>query len=304
MPSKRRAQRVAYTDDEDGDNAADAFHDAEARPKRKKARTVSRGASADSGDVVDEDAVVDVDGDIEDTRFLPDPQPSGSRSISPANASVKLRLPGRSKEKEKAAKPSKLSKKPKRAVLSSDSEEDFNEPIAVVTSDEDFDPGVEFASNKKGSKGRSGKGGASKGNGKARAVRMEEEESDEEVVFRDERKALVSAPLDVPKRDLKDTSDPLDEPVPKRRKLPPIKKNKQPGSTSTGPSTPAAHKLLGAVASVEKKETLTPAPTSNQIGVRKPAYASTDINLLDSSVYSELFRSTVWIVTIASYLPC
>ncbi|KAI0709511.1 hypothetical protein C8Q76DRAFT_799508 [Earliella scabrosa] len=297
-PVKRRIQRIE-SDDEDAVDPP-SYDD---EPRSKKARTYSRGASSDSIDdrfaPVVEDEDVDIDGDIEDTRFLPDPQPVASRSTSPPAPSIKLKIPtastsSKSRPKEKEAKPVKSSKsagkKPKRQVVYTDSEEEFADPDVVITDDDDFDPEPEHASSKKGTKAKGVKLVIGKGKGKS--AKKEEKE----ITFRDERKLPPPPPtLDPPKPKAEDESrssfvDPLDEPIPKKRKLPPIKKNKPAGAGTTGPSTPAIKPAVAPAA--EKKETLTPAPTSNQVGVRRPAGASTDVNLLDSSVYSELFKST------------
>ena len=243
-----------------------------------------------------EDEDVDIDGDIEDTRFLPEPQATASRSISPITSSSKRKHSNasssklRPKEKEKSSKSSKPSKKRRQVVFTDSEEEDFDDPDVVVTDDDDFEPEPDHGLNKKGVKPRGVKlliGGA-----KGKAAKKEEKE----ITFRDERKLPPTAHTapEFSKRvdEGSKPPDPLDEPILKKRKLPPIKKNKPAGGTSTGSSTPAASKPSVAV-SVEKKETLTPALTSNQVGTRKLAGASSDINLLDSSVYSELFRSAV-----------
>ncbi len=278
-------------------------------PRLKKARTISRAVSNDSGedayggDAVDED--VDIEGDIEDTRFLPDPPPSTSRPISPASG-TKRRLSNaaasssksRTKNKElKSSKSSKSSGKKRRTVVWTDDEDEdeFNDPDVVVTDDGDFDPEPGY-SNKKGAvKGKIGKV-MGKASGKGAAGKKE----DKEITFRDERKLAQPPVAEYVRRAKEDevakpTPNVMDEPIPKKRKLPPIKKNKPAGSISIGPSTPAPR---AAVATPAKKEepaptTLTPAPTSNQAGVRKAAGASTDLNLLDSSVYSELFLRAV-----------
>ena len=151
---------------------------------------MSRGTSADAGDggyigdvARDEDVEIDVDGEIEDTRFLPDPQPSESLSISPTSTTVKLRLPARAKEKEKVPKHSKATKKPKRSVVFSDSEEEFEEPDIVITSDEDFDPQTEFSSGRRRGKGKAGKMPTGKLSGKLKATQLEEEEESEDCGF-------------------------------------------------------------------------------------------------------------------------
>ncbi|RPD80298.1 hypothetical protein L226DRAFT_530467 [Lentinus tigrinus ALCF2SS1-7] len=289
--TKRRIQRI----ESDNEEQAPSYEPNVPEPRPKKARTLSLGASADSVDdlaaVEDED--IDIDGDIEDTRFLPEPQAAASRSISPIASSSKRKSAAasssksRPKEKEKSSKGSKSGKK-RRQVVFTDSEEDFDDPDVVVTDDDDFEPAPDYATSKKTVKPRGVKllvGGA-----KGKAAKKE----DKEITFRDERKLLPPAPpaAQPSKRVDEGTrhSDSLDEPVPKKRKLPPIKKNKPAGGTSTGSSTPAASKP-NVAAAADKKETLTPALTSNQVGTRKLAGASSDINLLDSSVYSELFRS-------------
>ncbi|KAM5534073.1 hypothetical protein V8D89_012254 [Ganoderma adspersum] len=306
--SKRRIQRIDSDDEDLVAVLGPPSHDQDiSEPRLKKARTVSRGASNDSGeeddyggDGADED--IDIEGDIEDTRFLPDPPPSASRPLSPA-PSAKHRLSNatasssKSRTKDKELKPSKSSKssgKKRRAVVWTDDEDEdeFNDPEVVVTDDDDFDPEPGFSSKKAGVKGRSGKIV-----GKASGKNVAGKKEDKEITFRDERK-LTQPPVAEPVRRAKGdevaklTPDAMDEPIPKKRKLPPIKKNKPAGSTSTGPSTPAPRAVAAAPAKKEEPTsttTLTPAPTSNQVGVRKPVGASTDVNLLDSSIYSELF---------------
>ncbi|KAH9945911.1 uncharacterized protein BXZ73DRAFT_95431 [Epithele typhae] len=299
-PAKRRAQRIAYTDDED--DAADA---ASAAPVHKKARTVSRAASADpeEGSLVDEDVDVDIDGDdhgntnADDTRFLPDPQASTSRPLSPVQQSVKLRLPGNisamastlpdsTKNRGKDKRIVKPTKKVKRSVVFSDSEDERFAPPRRAKSkskgmDEGFELDAEVVASKKTSRASSvTKTAKASGSGKEKEKEKEKEPPVPPVV--DPARREDSGPRSMP--------DPLSEPIPKKRKLPPIKKNKQPGSGSAGPSTPASHRTVPpAPTPVEKREGL--APTTNQVGQRKPAGASTDLNLLDSSVYSELFRS-------------
>ncbi|PIL24205.1 hypothetical protein GSI_13958 [Ganoderma sinense ZZ0214-1] len=307
--SKRRIQRID-SDDEDlvavlGPPSSSYDQDI-SEPRLKKARTVSRGASNDfgeddyGGDGADED--IDIEGDIEDTRFLPDPPPSTSRQISPA-PTTKRRLSNatasssksRTKDKElKSSKSSKSSGKKRRAAVvwtDDEDEDEFNDLDVVITDNDDFDPEPGFSNKKSSVKGKSGKA-MGKASGKGASGK-----EDKEITFRDERK-LAQPPAPEPVRRAKEDEvakpapEFMDEPIPKKRKLPTIKKNKPVGSTSTGPSTPAPR---AAAATPAKKEeptpttTLTPAPTSNQVGVRKPAGASTDLNLLDSSVYSELF---------------
>ncbi|KAI1794585.1 hypothetical protein LXA43DRAFT_1114274 [Ganoderma leucocontextum] len=304
--SKRRIQRIDSDDDDlVATLGASSYDQGVSEPRQKKARTVTRGrgASKDSGEDDYEGDARDEDVDIEDTRFLPDPPPSTSRPISPA-PSTRRRLSNatasssksRTKDKEsKSSKPSKSSGKKRRAVVWTDDEDEdeFNDPDVVVTDDDDFNPEPGFSSKKVGVKGRNGKV-VGKATGKGAGGKKE----DKEITFRDERK-VVQPPAAEPVRRVKEdevaksTPDVMDEPIPKKRKLPPIKKNKPAGSISTGPSTPAPR--APTVTPARKEEpaapttTLTPAPTSNQIGVRKPVGASTDINLLDSSVYSELF---------------
>lgn len=314
-PAKRRIQRI---ESEDEDVDPPSYDPDTEEPRSKKARTHSGGGSDDSIDdrfgPPAEEEDVDIDGDIEDTRFL---HPNASRSISPL-PSVKLKLSNaaassskpRTKEKEaKSAKSSKSSgKKPKRQVVYTDSEEEFDDQDVVVTDDGDFEP-EEYGASKKGAKGRGVK--LIIGKGKRKSVKKDEKG----ITFRDERKLLPPSStiessrrgkVDDDKRNKseEDTrfraendgpksafNDPLDEPIPKKRKLPPIKKNKPAGASTTGPPTAAVKPPVAAP--TEKKESLTPAPTSNQVGVRKPAGASTDVNLLDSSVYSELFKGAV-----------
>ncbi|KAI8989659.1 hypothetical protein BD414DRAFT_484860 [Trametes punicea] len=303
-PSKRRVQRIESDDEGDESHAYGASNDASAEgSRRKKTRRASLDSSREERDV-DAEGEVDVDiendGDIEDTRFLPEPQAVASRSLSPA-AGVKRRpsnsAVSSSKVRPRDSKSSKSkssSKKPRRQVVWTDDEdEEFDDPDVVVTDDDNFDPDPDFSSSKKGAKSKGAKAGVGKAVGKSKSGREKEEK---EITFRDERKLLPSVPESSRRPEgTKSTPvppiDPTDEVKLQKRKLPPIKKNKPPTAGSTAPSTPSATKPIPAVS--EKKDTLIPAPTSNQVGQRKPAGASTDLNLLDSSVYSELFKSTV-----------
>lgn len=280
-------------------------------PRSKKVRTTSRGTSSASREdnYVDnaEDEDVDIDGDGEDTRFLPDPSPPVSHPQSPGPSTTRrlsniAASSSQSRTKDKDAKSSKSNRssgKKRRAVVWTDDEdEELNNPNVVITDDDnDFNPDPELPNRKGGIKGK-----GSKAPGKAGGRGASGKKEDKEIIFRDERKVAQQPNADPLKRvkddeSVRATPDPLDEPIPKRRKLPPIKKNKPSGSTSTGPPIPAFAKPTTAT-SAKKEEpapaaTLTPAPTSNQVGVRKPVGASTDLNLLDSSVYSELFMRTV-----------
>ncbi|KAI0647284.1 hypothetical protein C8Q79DRAFT_907956 [Trametes meyenii] len=271
--------------------------------RRKKARTFSRGASAESGEdgyaENDADMEVDIDGDIEDTRFLPEPPPAATRSpVAPAGSRRRLSssAASSSKVRVKESKPTKgksSGKKRRQVVWTDDEDDEFDDPEVVVTDDDDFDPEPEYSSSKKAAKTKNGKLGTIKVPGKGKTMK---EKDEKQITFRDERK-LPSSAQEPPKRPKLDESmksssslvaDPIDEAIiPKKRKLPPIKKNKPSAARSTAPSTPSTAQPL-----VEKKESLLAAPTSNQVGTRKPAGASSDINLLDSSVYSELFKST------------
>ena len=251
---------------------------------------------------------VDIDGDIEDTRFLPEPPPlppaspvETRRTLSSAGASS-------SKSRPKESKSSKSkSKKPRRQVVWTDDEDDeFDDPDVVVTDDDDFDPEPDYSGRKSG-KGKAAKSTAGKSNGRSKAAKEKEEK---EITFRDERKLPSSIPArgskpqdEPPKPALPHIPDPLEGlNLQPKRKLPPIKKNKPSTAGSTAPSTPSAAKSIPAT-TVEKKDShLTPAPTSNQVGTRKPAGASADLNLLDSSVYSELFKSAVCVYVMLGVL--
>ncbi|KAI0724003.1 hypothetical protein C8T65DRAFT_628179 [Cerioporus squamosus] len=291
--TKRRIQRIE-SDDED----VPSYEPDVPEPRTKKARTHSRGASAESGDdngvAAAEDEDVDIDGDIEDTRFLPEAIATASRSISPVASSSKRKTvaasssKSRPKEKDKSSKGSKSGKKRRQVVFTDSEEEELDDANVVVTDDDDFEPAPDHGLGKKGVKPRGVKlliGGA-----KGKAAKKD----DKDITFRDERKPPPAPPAAEPPKRVDEgprNLDPLDEPVPKKRKLPPIKKNKPAGGASTGSSTPSTSKPTAAAPAA--KETLTPALTSNQVGTRKPAGASSDLNLLDSSVYSELFRSAV-----------
>ncbi|KAL7283581.1 hypothetical protein PYCCODRAFT_1473205 [Trametes coccinea BRFM310] len=296
-PSKRRIQRIESEDEEEANSHEPSHVEA---PQQKKRRTSGRHSGDDDDAEGEAEVDVDIDGDIEDTRFLPDPPPTASRSMSPA-AGTKRRLSsaaassGKARAKEsKPAKSKSSGKKPRRQVVWTDDEdeEEFDDPEVVVTDDDDFDPEPDYSSKKSG-KAKSTKTGSGKAGGKSKGGK---DKDDKEITFRDERKITATNPglSERPSGPVRSSSvlavDPLDEAnIPKKRKLPPIKKNKPSTAGSTAPSTPSAPKPLG-VAS-DKKETLTPALTSNQVGTRKPAGASADLNLLDSSVYSELFKS-------------
>ncbi|KAI0780700.1 hypothetical protein BD413DRAFT_9283 [Trametes elegans] len=310
-PAKRRIQRVE-SDDDDGEGSNQAHESYELPPersRRKKARTSSRAVSGESGDDTypagDADIEVDIDGELEDTRFLPEPRTVASRSLSPATGSRRRSAnPAPSSSKlRKEPKPTKTKssgKKPRRQVVWTDDEdEEFDDPEVVVTDDDDFDPEPEY-SDRRSAKGKAGKGGTIKIGGKSKVTK---EKEDKEITFRDERK-IHSSIHDFAKRPEAQrsnsalTSELFDETsISKKRKLPPIKKNKPPTTGSTAPSTPSTAKVASMAASAGEKSHLTPALTSNQVGQRKPAGASADLNLLDSSVYSELFKSAPGVST-------
>ncbi|KAI9057889.1 hypothetical protein FKP32DRAFT_1597850 [Trametes sanguinea] len=294
-PSKRRIPRIE-SEDED---ATDSYEHAEV-PQHKKRRTGGRDSGDEDYAEGEVEVDVDIDGDIEDTRFLPDPPPVPSRPMSPG-AGTKRRLSSaaasssktRTKE-SKATKSKSSSKKPRRQVVWTDDEDEdeFDDPEVVVTDDDDFDPEPDYTTKKSG-KARSTKAASGKAGGKTKAGKDKEEK---EITFRDERKsaAMNSGQPERPSAPVRSSSalaiDPSDEAnIPKKRKLPTIKKNKPSTAGSTAPSTPSLPKP--ATTAGDKKETLTPALTSNQVSSRKPAGASADLNLLDSSVYSELFKS-------------
>ncbi|KAI0636743.1 hypothetical protein C8Q77DRAFT_522216 [Trametes polyzona] len=303
-PAKRRIQRIE-SDEEDDDvgSVHESYGSTSGRSQRKKARTLSRGASGDDDYAEgDEDVDVDIDGDLEDTRFLPEPQ-APQRSLSPA-AGTKRRLSStgasssKSRGKEsKATKGKSSGKKSRRTVVwTDDEEEEFDDPDVAITDDDDFDPEPDYSSSKKAGKSKSGKP-TGKGVGKGKGAKEKEEK---EIVFRDERKlpAPVADPSKRPKgqdESAKTTLslDMIDQStLPPKRKLPTIKKNKPSTAGSTAPSTPSLPKPKPSTSVPEKPSSLlTPAPTSNQVGTRKPAGASADINLLDSNIYSELFKS-------------
>ncbi|KAH9857113.1 hypothetical protein C2E23DRAFT_720512 [Lenzites betulinus] len=269
---------------------------------------MSRGSVDDDYADADVDVDVDVDGDIEDTRFLPEPLAAVSRSVSPAPP-AKRRLSSAagssSKTRLKEPKPAKSkpsAKRSRRAVVWTDDEDDddFDDPDVVVTDDDDFEPEADYKRPGAG-KGKSGKLAAGRAAGRSKTVKEEKD-----IVFRDERKLPTSVPESSKRSRPQDESQksiplaPLDlvdeASLPKKRKLPTIKKNKPSTAGSTAPSTPSTIKPVAPVA--EKTQTLlTPAPTSNQVGTRKPAGASADLNLLDSSVYSELFKSKPGLTT-------
>ncbi|KAI0332150.1 hypothetical protein GY45DRAFT_530334 [Cubamyces sp. BRFM 1775] len=307
-PAKRRIQRIESDEDVEANTYESAYDPPAEGSRRKKSRTTSRIASGESGDDdyadadADVDVDVDIDGDIEDTRFLPEPPPLPIQAPSPVETRRRLSSAGASSSKSrhkesKSTKSKSSSKKPRRQVVWTDDEdEEFDDPDVVVTDDDDFDPEPDHAS-RKGGKGKSAKSAAGKFSGKSKNAK-EKEREEKEITFRDERKlpssipARSSKPQDSPPKPAPSlVPDPLEGlNLQPKRKLPPIKKNKPSTAGSTAPSTPSTAKAIPAAA--EKKDShLTPAPTSNQVGTRKPAGASADLNLLDSSVYSELFKS-------------
>lgn len=217
---------------------------------------------------------VDDDGPLEDTRFLP------PESAAPKRSSSRKPKPTAKRQKKRAV------------VLSDDDgEDDYGDPEDVVVDDDDDDfapePPVPRLSSSSKSKSKSGK---------AAAV-------DKPITVKDERKVMPSrggGPTFPGKRGvLNDDGDAEEDstskadniaataPLPKKPKLPPIKKNKPSTETSTPTGIPAK-----------------PKPEADGLalgvaGARKPAATANnaDFDLRDASVYASLFMKVRGIQT-------
>lgn len=181
---------------------------------------------------------------------------------------------------------------------------DLASPLSEVDDEEELDTHPKGGAAKATAgttKGKAGKGKPGQFKGP--------KDKDKEIVMKDERKLTIppastsrassaaaqSQPSDLFSNDdlapssavdpLPDASkDPFSQAIPKKRKLPPIKKNK---TTTTGTSTPTSTTQRSAPLPVQEpaKPSL---PTSEQ---RKQALTGVrDIDLGDSRVYAELFK--------------
>lgn len=250
----------------------------------------------------------------DDSRFLPED--------APAHDPYRARADMSKKHKKSIVVSASTKKKPQ--VVYSDDEEsnsdsvdddlsDSTPPVAEASDDEfEFDtPPKRGAPKPKAdaAKGKAGKAkpGQLKG---AQAKSLKEKERDREIFMRDERKHAVttsrassvaaqSQPSDLFSNDdfapstvdlLPDASqpvkDPLSQTIPKKRKLPPIKKTKTAtGTTGTSTPTTTTQKPPPAPTQELAKPSL---PTSEQ---RKQALTGVrDVDLADSKVYAELFK--------------
>lgn len=161
-------------------------------------------------------------------------------------------------------------------------------------SDDDFD--VDTPPRRKAktgpSKGKAGKTkpGQLKG---AKARSLKDKDKDREVHMKDERKSASTprASAHTQPSDLFSNEDidappdaTKDQTIPKKRKLPPIKKTKTAGTTGTQTPSSTAQKP----APLPAQESAKPLPTSEQ---RKQASTGArDLDLGDSKVYAELFK--------------
>lgn len=228
-----------------------------------------------------------------------------SRTVLSRNPSSSRRIP-KPKTSVDSARIKKVAKKPKKSTMYSDEEEDFDEGLreadAIPASgDDNFSPSPP-PEKAKGSRIKFGKGpGASKSKGK---------KEEREITFKDERKLQAkeaSAGSKRPRQDIEGLLNPAmdrpmsqspdptttnsmeaalekdQEPVPKKRKLPTIKKIKNAGSNSStpGPSKPTTEK--------DKNASSLPSLPSNL--PRKPAATAgnADLDLTNKDVYKQLF---------------
>ncbi|KAG8217515.1 hypothetical protein J3R82DRAFT_5663 [Butyriboletus roseoflavus] len=284
-----------------------------ATQRTKRARTADTNVSPSVATTSDDDNDMDVDADVDVLRGSPQyslSTPDDSRFL-PEDAS----LP--SKKRKKSMVVSASTKKKPQVVYSDDEEsnshvecdsveDDLSDsvpPVAEV-SDDDFEidtPPKRGAPKPKAgaAKGKAGKARQGQFKG-AKAKSVKEKERDSEFCLKDERKLTVppattsrassaaaqSQPSDLFSNDdvaPSSTVDPLGQTIPKKRKLPPIKKTK----TATGTPTPTTttQKPPPAPAQELAKPSL---PTSEQ---RKQALTGVrDIDLADSKIYAELFK--------------
>ena len=195
-------------------------------------------------------------------------------------------------------------------------------PPLAEPSDDDFDldtPPKRGAPRTKAgpTKGKAGKVKAAQLKGaKAKGPKDKEKEKDREIFMRDERRLAVppattsrasstatqnqpaelfssdehapSSAVDPLPEESQPVKDPLSQSIPKKRKLPPIKKTKMTTGT-TGTSTPTTTTQKPAPAPAPVQELAKPLlPTSEQ---RKQALTGVrDIDLGDSKIYAELFK--------------
>lgn len=280
--SKRRQAAIYSSDDEDGVQAAPSTVKAHKRARTEE-RSSPEGAGADIDVEADDD--VNVEDELpEDTRFLP-PDLAVSKTAAKRNAGSSV--------PRKSRPPARKSKK--RAVVLSDEDEGdeaYREDVDVVNDegDDDFEP-EEVSTQKKA------------------AVRLKlkgpKARDDPKTIARDERllASSTSRASSVKRRLSVDEGDgeygtpkvvqkekDATPPIPKKRKLPPIKKNKPTNGTSTNSSTPGATpapvrppmKPL-----VDERDSLA-LPVA---GARKTAAKANnaDFDLRDKSVYASLF---------------
>jgi hypothetical protein len=256
---------------------------------------------------------IDVDGDIEDKRFLPDTK----------------QAKGKGKNAPIGGERSRVRQKRKAVVLSDeDDDKDFTEQFKEhpEVDDSDFEPDTNSkpkasssgkrkatASKEKRGQGGSGVRGGKGGKGKekdAKEIQMKDERPGPIAASKDSRQLPVQLKEQekLAKDDaLKDPASLFSEPIasappnaapdddskslanttspPKKRKLPTIKKNKP----LTGPSTPAASTPVHA----PNKSTADNDLVNELLSGKKPAAfaGNAEVNLMNKNVYAELFKS-------------
>ena len=254
-------------DSDDEYNRDDTSFIAETKPS-KRARTEELSVE-DEGDLdVMANAEVDIDDAVEDdTRFLPQ---TSEEPVSKRGSAKKGKPPPRRTKK--------------RAVVLSDDdggEEDYEDNQEIVVDDDD-----DFAPEPSSSR----RIGTSKTKGKVSKPAVPEKKT----AARDERRVGPASKRGVSADDIDDDDDSKagsaepTVPIPKKRKLPPIKKNKPPIGTSTPSGVP-----------VPKLPTKTSSSDNSAldnlaipvVGGRKPAATANnaDFDLRDKSVYASLF---------------
>lgn len=316
----KSGKRRVHSDVED-DPSREATEEPSIRPRSKRARTYESSGVDEAALDGEGENEADIDVNIVDDEAEEGPRPRATRESSSSDSPPPTKSSRRgpkaitSQRRGSTASSSKLKRKT-RQVVWTDDEDDEADPLDLTTMDPDDD---DFEPEPSSSKGSAAKAKAPKASVKSGRGKTKVEEKD--IVIRDERKLPPPDPLapkDKPstssraplKRALSSddhvegagatsmaavtTADPnakvedTDPPLPKKRKLPPIKKNKP----STAPTTPGIAKPL---AVVPKADGTTIAKDPNgPVGVaaRKPAAAmgATDFDLRDASVYASLFN--------------
>ncbi|KAL4074438.1 hypothetical protein V8B97DRAFT_1916300 [Scleroderma yunnanense] len=200
------------------------------------------------------------------------------------------------------------SKKQKRGVISSDEDEDV-----VIDSDvdepdvDDDDDDNDIGSTAKRRKGKAAAPSKSKAKGTKNKEEKEITIKDERIVASTSRASSVAAHTHSSDLTTNDDAvsaitttqastdpitttdkDPADPLVPKKRKLPPIRKNKQPGNAATASSTPATAGKPPPLPLADDDLVKRPVPTIQQ---RKTALSGVqEVDLSNQQVYASLFK--------------